>query len=142
MDRIDQLGGEGSYPVVPLDLFFAGNDDDASFAPNLEPHPGIAQIYAVLRSIKERDEVADVVVQIDEVLPEPEWPYASSVYVVTSAPAVRVHESAASIDPDEPSGVDADMYGWLEYGERDRTVPPPGAPELPEGYRPVVLVWD
>jgi hypothetical protein len=142
IDRIDQLGGEDAAPVIPLDLFFEGNDDEASFAPNLEPHPGIGTIYAVLGSIKEREEVANVIVQIDEVLPEPEWPYASAVYVLTSAPAARVHEWAAAIEPDELPGDDADAYGWLEYGGRRRDAPPPGAPELPGGYRPVVLFWD
>ena len=75
-------------------------------------------------------------------LPEPEWPFASSVYVITSAPADRVHEWAAAIEPDEPPEDDADTYGWLAYGERERDMPPPGAPHVPEGHRPVVLFWD
>src|SRR5947208_2525901 len=37
--RIEQLGGQESYPVVPLDLFFKGNQDPASFAPNLSHTP-------------------------------------------------------------------------------------------------------
>jgi hypothetical protein len=82
--------------------------------------------------------VSAVVVQIDEVLDPPEWPYASSVYVITSSDAAEVHRWAVSIEPDEPSGVD---YGWGEYAGRDRSIAPPGAPAVPSGYRPVVL-WD
>ena len=80
--------------------------------------------------------------QIDEVLPDPDWPYASSVYVITSASAVQVHDWASSINPDEPDGTDSENYGWLEYGGRDRSTPPPGAPEVPGGYRSVILFWD
>jgi hypothetical protein len=45
--------------------------------------------------------VSAVVVQIDEVLELPGWPYASSVYIITSADAADVHEWAASLEPDE-----------------------------------------
>ncbi len=71
--RIDELGREEAYPVVPLDLFFDGNDDPASFAPNLEPHPGTARIHDVLRSIEQRPDVSAVAVQMDEVVEPPEW---------------------------------------------------------------------
>src|SRR5215217_6514946 len=94
--RIDELGGEDAYPVVPLELFFDGNDDAASFAPNLEPHPGIATIYDVLRSIEQRPDVSAVAVQIAEVLDPPDWPYASSVYVITSSDAAEIHRLAES----------------------------------------------
>jgi hypothetical protein len=142
-ERIEALGGQDAYPVVPLDLFFDGNDDPASFAPNLEPHPGIDKFYSVLREIRDRPEVSDVVVQIDEVLGPEEWPYAPAVYVITSAPALEVHRWAAELRPDEdPSPGSADSYGWLPLGDRDRATPPPGAPEIPEGHRVVTLFWD
>jgi hypothetical protein len=140
--RIDEFGGADAYPVVPLELFFEGNNDPASFAPNLDPHPGIAQIHAVLRSIEQRPDVSAVVVQIDEVLEAPEWPYASSVYVITSTDAAEVHRWATSIRPDELSSDLNESYGWLAYADRDRSTPPPGAPIVPDGYRPVILVWD
>ena len=139
--RIDELGGEDAYPVVPLDLFFESNDDPASFAPNLDPHPGIENIHRVLRSIEERPDVSAVVVQIAEVLDPPDWPYASSVYVITSADAADVHEWATSLEPDE-FFPDAPDYGWGEYAGRSRETPPPGAPPVPAGHRPVILFWD
>ena len=140
--RINDLGGQDAYPVVPLDLFFEGNDDPASFAPNLDPHPGIPKIHGVLRSIEERPDVSAVVVQIDEVLDAPEWPYASSVYVVTSADAAEVHEWAASLEPDELSPDERDNYGWGDSGGRNRETAPSGAPSIPPAHRPVILFWD
>jgi hypothetical protein len=140
--RINELGGQDAYPVVPLDAFFAENHDEASFAPNLDPHPSIAKIAGVLHAIEQRPDVSAVVVQIDEVLDPPEWPYASLVYVVTDADAKDVHEWAASIEPDELSPGMSDNYGWGQYAGRNRDTPPPGAPEVPPGYRPVVLSWD
>jgi hypothetical protein len=143
LGRIDELGGQDAYPVVPLDLFFDGNDDEASFAPNLEPHPGIDRFRSVLRSIRERPDVSDLLVQIDEVLSPDEWPYASAVYVITSAPASDVREWAAELEPDEdPSPGHADSYGWLSYAGRDRSTPPPGAPQIPDRHRVVTLFWD
>jgi hypothetical protein len=143
LDRIDQLGGQDAYPVVPLDLFFAGNDDEGSFAPNLTPHPGIDTFYSVLRQVRDRAEVLDVVVQIDEVdTGDPGWPYASSVYVITTASADEVHAWAAALAPDESSAQSGEDYGWLGYGGRDSSTPPPGAPDVPPGFRPVVLFWD
>jgi hypothetical protein len=85
--RVAELGGQAAYPVVPLDLYFEGNEDPASFAPNLDAHPSIARIHAVLREIEQRSDVSTVVVQIDEVLDPPEWPYAPAVYVITSSDA-------------------------------------------------------
>jgi hypothetical protein len=140
--RINELGGEDAYPVVPLESFFEGNDDPASFAPNLDAHPGIGEMHAVLRSIELRPEVSAVLVQIDEVLEPPEWPYASSVYVITSSDAAEVHRWADSIQPDELSSDPGDSYGWLAYADRDPSTPPPGAPKIPDGYRPVILSWD
>src|SRR5215207_5135200 len=70
---------------------FRRNNDPASFAPNLDPHPGVAQIATVLRSIAQRPTVSAVVVQIDEVLDPSEWPYAPAAYVITSSDPAEVH---------------------------------------------------
>jgi hypothetical protein len=96
----------------------------------------------VLRSIARQPSVSAVLLQIDEVLDPPEWPYASAVYVVTSSDAAEVHDWADAIEPDELLEDSADNYGWGEYADRDRSTPPPGAPDLPSGQRPVVLAWD
>ena len=78
LERIEQLGGAEAAPVVSLDGFFEGNDDEASIGPNLDPHPGIDTFSRVLREIDDRDSVAHVVVQISEVMSEDEWPFSGS----------------------------------------------------------------
>ena len=133
--RIDELGGQEAYPVVPVDLFFEGNDDPASIAPNLEPHPGVRTFERVLLEIRERPEVADVVLQIDEVM-EGEWPYAQAAYVITTASAGDVHEWAAELQPDELVEDEDEIPPWLGRPT------PPGAPEVPQGHRVVTLFWD
>ena len=133
--RIEELGGDEVSPVVPIRLFFEGNDDEASFAPNLVPHPGMPNVYRVLSDIESRPEVSAVVVQIDEVMEPPEWPFASVVYVITSADAAVVNEWAAAIEPDPPAPGDDDST-WLHGSV------PPGAPHVPARHRPVVLLWD
>ncbi len=92
-------------------------------------------VYRVLSDIESRPEVSAVVVQIDEVLEPPEWPFASVVYVITTADAAVVNEWAAAIEPDPPAPGDDD-YAWLHGSV------PPGAPHVPERHRPVVLLWD
>ena len=131
--RIEELGGGDSYPVVPVDLFFEGNRDEASIGPNLDPHPGIGAFHGALSDIRLRPEVADVVVQISEVMEEDdEWPFAEAAYVITTAPPEEIHRWASDLLPDPPG----DGSAWL-YGD-----PPPGAPPVPEGHSIVTLYWD
>jgi hypothetical protein len=131
--RIEELGGAEAQPVVPLDLFLEGNDDEASIAPNLPAHPGMETFRCVLREIDARPEVADVVVGISEVTFEEEWPYADRVYVITSATGREVHGWARQLEPDPYDESLPD--GWLD-GD------PPGAPPVPPGHRVVLLYWD
>lgn len=133
--RIDELGGQDVYPVVPVALFFEGNEDAASIAPNLDPHPGIRTFERVLTEVRERPEVAAVVLQIDEVV-EGEWPYAQAAYVITTASAEEVHRWAAELQPDEQVEDEDDIPPWLGRPT------PPGAPEVPAGHRVVTLFWD
>lgn len=132
--KIDELGGGDAYPVVPLELFFEGNEDTASIAPNLDPHPGVQTFDRVLREIRERPEVSDVVLQVSEVMEgDDEWPFVEAAYVVTKASDEEVGEWASELQPDPPA---EDGLTWL-YGS-----PPPGAAPVPEGYHVVTLYWD
>jgi hypothetical protein len=129
--RIQELGGDEAYPVLPFELFFEGNHDEASIAPNLVPHPGMDTFRCVLREIAERAEVSEVVVQISEVTFEDEWPYADSVLAVTTASAKDVRGWAEPLRPDET--------GVVTWAAEET---PPGAPPVPDGHRVVVLFWD
>jgi hypothetical protein len=54
------------FPVVSLEDFFTGNNDLGSIGCNLENHPGTQRFFAILRSIRARPEVQDVLVTIYE----------------------------------------------------------------------------
>jgi hypothetical protein len=118
-------------PVVPLEVFFEGNDDIGSIGCNLNPHPGIRFFFEHLLSIRSRPDVQDVLVEIYEIEEdEPEsWPYSERIYILTSASATDVAEWMKRLRPDEIE------EGYL-MGE------PPAAPELAEGMRVYGAWWD
>ncbi len=133
--RIGELGGADGRPVVSVDLFFNGNDDRGSMGCNLSPHPGLPTFASVLAGIRARPDVADVVVQIVDGMGDDAWPFSDRVFVITTASDEAVHAWAAALQPDAPS---LDRYeGWF-----GAATPPPGAPEVPDGYRVTYLFWD
>ncbi|MCE7007599.1 hypothetical protein LWC34_32965 [Kibdelosporangium philippinense] len=111
-------------PVVPLELFFDGNDDPASIGCNLSPHPGVSRFASVLGSIRSQSSVHDVLVGIEEVMGPDEWPFSWHVYVVTTASAAEVAAWAAELRPETPS------TGW------------DAAIEVPSDHHVVTLWWD
>jgi len=124
--EIERQGGD--EPIVSLELFFDGNDDEASIGPNLIDHPGVASFYATLRAIRDRSDVYGVWIAITEVMPAGEWPFTDRVYVVTSAPPADVDRWVSDLQADEPGDT-----GWLGG--------PPPVP-VPDGARVVMLWWD
>jgi hypothetical protein len=119
-----------SRPVVSLEEFFEGNTSVASMGCNLSPHPGIATFYAVLRSIRDRDDVQDVLVGIAEDMGDTEWPFSDSVYVLTRAQPDEVERWAAQLEPD-PNASEGYHPGA-----------PTNAPALLPDHRVVTLWWD
>src|SRR3954447_11314649 len=132
LQRIEDLGGDEAMPVVPLDAFFEGNADTASIAPNVEPHPGVATIRERLESIRQRSDVADVVMRISEVLEPPEWPFADIAYVVTTASPEDIERTVV--------GLGCEVYALEE--DAWPTGPPSGAPAIPPGHGVVEVWWD
>jgi hypothetical protein len=119
-----------SAPVVPLDAFFDGNDDDGSIGCNLVAHPGVRHFHDTLAAIRFRPEVQDVFVAIsDPMIEEHAWPFADTVYVLTTSSADTVRQWVAARLPDEV------VDGLLD-------VPPTGLPALRAGTRPVRIWWD
>lgn len=53
-------------PIVTLEDFFEGNNDESSIGCNLMEHPGVEKFYYVLLSIRNKDNVQDVLVEIME----------------------------------------------------------------------------
>lgn len=130
-----QYDAGAEYPLVGVDEFFDGNGDLGSIAPNLgDLHPGLETFWNVLRSIREREDVADVLVAIHE-CPEPDddadadmWPYAENVHVITRASAADVEAWVGELKCD---GVGD---GW-PYGEPEK---PPKVPKDESGQQVVV----
>lgn len=100
-DLLVEVERQGDRAAVSLELFFDGNDDLASIGCNLPEHPGIGAFADVLRAMRERPDVGDVLVGVSEVMPDGEWPFSDTVYVLTEAPAGDVAEWAAGLGPDE-----------------------------------------
>jgi hypothetical protein len=121
--------GRGPGPVVDLEDFFRGNDDRGSIGCNLSEHPGPQWFYLILRNIRARDDVQDVLVEIREFNVEGQWPFSDQVYILTTATPEQVADWLEHLNPD------AIEEGYLS-GE------PPGAPELRPGFRVVGAWWD
>ena len=126
----DQRSDDKSRPVVSLEVFFEGNDDPASIGCNLPEHPGVPTFYAVLRSIRERPDVQDVLVAITEDMGDDDWPFSDCIYVLTRASVKDVEKWAAALEPD-PDPAEGYFPG-----------PPKRAPTLLPEHRVVTLWWD
>ncbi len=126
----DQGFDDKRRPVVSLEVFFEGNHDPASIGCNLPEHPGVAKFYAVLRGIRERPDVQDVLVAITDDMGDDEWPFSDCIYVLTRAPAKDVERWAAALEPD-PDPAEGYFPG-----------PPKRAPTLLPGHHVVTLWWD
>lgn len=129
-------------PVVPFELFFEGNEDDGSLAPNLDPHPGISALYARFKELKARDDVRDIWVNIYDMdmLLDGAWPRAENVHVLTSASQATVETwvealQADGAGPEWPYGmpkVIPNPPAWLVSFDHS----------VPVGYRWFTFCWD
>ncbi len=71
-------------PLVSLEDFFEGNEVVGSIGCNLYPEQSPAAIYTALKEIRNRDDVADVLVEIT-LFDDDCWPFSEKVWVLTDA---------------------------------------------------------
>ena len=127
-------------PVVGIDEFFDGNEDQYSIAPNIVGygHPGLLEFRRVLNDIRSKPNVQDVLIAIHETpyADDPEdaeiWPDSDTVYVLTSATPEELASWASPLK-------------FNEVGEdwSCRTgIKPSAAPNLESGMRVLTLWWD
>lgn len=134
IESIRQQGGidpaQRRGPLVSLEDFFTGNHDPGSIGCNLIVHPGITTFLRVLKSVRERPEVQDVLIEITD-LEDTEgiWPFSDSVYILTRAPARKVARWLRRLHPDEVGGVPPD---WL----------PARLPDLLPDHEVLLAWWD
>ena len=116
--------------VVSLEDFFEGNQDEGSIGCNIIPYPGLDQFYGVLKSIRSRDNVQDVLIVIHSVEDEESWPFSESIWILTTASEAEVLEWMKPLKPDEI------WQGWGKAGK------PPAAPDPTDGMLVFGLWWD
>ena len=121
-----------ALPLVSLEDFFIGNDDMGSIGCNLFEHPGLEFFFERLLEIRARDDVQDVLVEINEVVEDHEemWPFSDRVYILTSAAKEEVVAWVAPLTPDE-------IEDGFAFGRRSEY-----APELQEGVKVYGVWWD
>lgn len=128
-DFVDDTNNPTPYPVVSLEDFFEGNEDLGSIGCNLIDHPGVDTFYKILKDVRERDDVQDVLIIINQIDKCLDWPNSDSLYILTSCSKEQVSEWVKRLQPDDIA------EGWV--WEK-----PPAAPQPKEGYKVYWVWWD
>lgn len=116
-------------PLLTLAEFFEGNEVVGSIGCNLTPTPRPTELYELLKRMAARAEVADIRVEIT-MFDDPEWPFADTVWIMTSASPEEVAEwFPEQVRPDEC------RRGWTD----GVTFEPYN---VPVGKQPVACWWD
>lgn len=128
-DFLKDVSNPTPSPVVSLEDFFEGNEDIGSIGANLIEHPGIETFYRVLKEIRKREDVQDVLIIINQIDEHLDWPFSESLYIFTSCSKEQVSEWVKPLKPDDIA------EGWI-WGK------PPAAPQPKEGYKVFWIWWD
>ena len=121
---------ESGEVAVPLDLFFNGNNDQGSIGCNLgDEQPPIQAFFRSLKELQQDPGVQSVFVRICAVDDDISWPYADTIYVITSLAKEEIEVRVTGLRPSE---VVAD---WL-YGKPD------AVPEPAPDFQVFSIWWD
>lgn len=132
IERLRTVGlpsGDVPSPVVSLESFFDGNDDVGSLGCNLTDHPGMERFYAILKQIRDRNDVHDVLIEVSEVEEDDDdmWPFSEQLFVVSTADLATVSLLLSELQPTEITN-DAPL--------------PPSARAIPAGFTIYAAWWD
>jgi hypothetical protein len=122
--------------LVSLEAFFTNCSEEGLFGCPLTNFPnGIAFIYELLKNIRLKENVANILVEITgivvaEIGDKFMWPYSERIYIITSANQEEVSNWVKTLMPDLIS------EGWLY------DVEPYPEPHIPEGNKVYNLFWD
>ena len=117
-------------PLLTLEEFFEGNGYVGSIGCNLTPTPSPTQFYDLLKTIRDRDDVADVLVQITMQDDPDSWPFSDTVWIITSATPEEVAEwFEERMRPDDM------FHDWNDGQEREWYT-------VPSGMTPIGAWWD
>lgn len=87
---LDRIGNISDFslprPLVTLEEFFEGNDDYGSIGYNFYPdQPAPSEFWQFFTAIRDRENVATVLVQVMDQEDSDGWPSTDTVWVITSA---------------------------------------------------------
>jgi hypothetical protein len=88
--------------LVSVAEFFDGNDDLGSIGCNLAEHPSLAHFKNTLESIKNRNDVDEIWLQIYD-LEEGEWPFSENVLIFGNVSELEIQQLSESLQPSEIS---------------------------------------
>jgi hypothetical protein len=134
LGSIPWMSGEPP-PIVPLHLFFEGNDEEESIAPNQwgDGRPSIVALYDRFKEIAAYPEVSDVYVGLHWEWNDPDYadtfPPAETVFIVTSASKSQVENWLTGLK------ADGALKGW-PHGK------PGNAPDPAQGHQVYWVGWD
>ena len=135
-DRLlERIGNVNDFskprPLVSLEEFFEENTDDSSVLYNLSDRPSPQEFFQLLRTLRDKPEVSDVLVQVQDI-PDPSgWPSTDTVWFITSAGPAEVRAwLPRGLAPDE-------LFEGFEQSQ-SRLEPY----EVPEGMRAVGIWYD
>lgn len=120
---------EDGVVLVTLEQFFEGNDDGGSIWCNLEAAPEPEEVYQKLKTIREREDCADVKVMVTQIDGgNDEWPFSDTVFFVTSAAPEDVKTwLGEDFAPDEI---------WIDDCSQVKEI------KVPDGMTAVAAWWD
>jgi hypothetical protein len=121
--------GQHPGPTVSIGDFFEGNDDAGSIGCNLMSHPGVDKFYKLFADVCSRSDVQDVRVEIKDLVDEHSWPFADTVFVLTSMTQGNLRDLVATLQPDEVGPFPSDSI-------------PRDLPPLKEGMKVMGVWWD
>ena len=136
MKRVADTGDE--YPLLSLDEFFEGNEDEYSIAPNQadEGRPGITEIYEKFNSIEEHEHIAWIRVflhddtEVDEDDEELVL-YGDSIIICSDLSADEI-EQLVDCEWLQSGGVsELNLDEYINFH-----------PEIPKGYSCLEVMWD
>jgi len=99
---VASLSQEPEPQIIPIEVFFDGNDDLGSIGCNLPDHPGIAAFRDAFTRIARRPGVVAIYAQIAELDPGDDcWPFSDTILVVGDISADELARELTSLQPDK-----------------------------------------
>jgi hypothetical protein len=87
-------------PLVPLELFFDGNDDNGSIGGNLPKHPSIEAFRRTLSELRDGPSVSGVWVIAKQHDWKPSWPHSDEVLIRSKLDPDEIADRASHLGPD------------------------------------------